>query len=70
MVTAIVIVVFAVIAVHEMIPIMRTGRKLELLLYVTLLSLSFAVLFLATIGITLPGPTGVIKAIVRYIMQP
>ncbi len=61
MLAAIVLIVFAAVIVIEFIPSIKQTPLKEKVIYCVLLSVSFVVLFLYSIGIVVPGPSDAIK---------
>ena len=66
MLTAIVCIVYAFVIVTEFIPSKKQTPMKEKVIYCTLLSASFAILFLFSIDIVVPGPSEAIKNFVGF----
>jgi hypothetical protein len=60
MVIVIVIVVYFLTVLFDFIPIVKSGKKKEYLVYLTFLAISFTVLILYGLDIKVPGPTDLI----------
>jgi len=66
--TAIIIALFAGAIFLDYIPGWQHRRKKDNLVYGMLLALSFGILFLFTVGITVPSPSNAIYNIVKMII--
>ena len=67
MLTAIVILLYFCVVLFDFLPSVKTLSKKGSIVYCTFLSLSFAVLFLYSIDIKVPGPSEAIKSIIQKI---
>jgi cytochrome b561 len=67
MLTAIVLVLFALTAVMDWLPDIRKRPKKETVVYGLLWSCGLAVLFLYSVGVAVPSPSGAIRSVVEAI---
>jgi hypothetical membrane protein len=70
MVTAIVFVLFFLTFFVDFLPNAKKLKLRDSIIYCALLSISFAILMLYSVGITVPGPTEPIKHIVELFIKP
>ena len=64
MLTVIVVLFYLFIVLFDLIPIVKSGKKKESVVYSALLAVSFVVLILYNFDIKVPGPTELIKNII------
>lgn len=67
MVTAIVVILYAVVIIVDFMVTGKHWPMKERVVYWAILILSFGGMFLASLGIQVPGPSGVIRNIVEWI---
>lgn len=60
MAIAIIMVVYGLTVIFDLIPIIKSGKKKEYLVYLSFLAISFTVLILFGLDIKVPGPTDLI----------
>lgn len=67
--TSIVIVLYFFVVVFDFLPVKNIIGKKAIFVYFAILSISFCVLFLYTINITIPSPSDYIKALINMILK-
>lgn len=65
MLTVIVVLLYGIVVSLDFLPKIRHHPKKDSLIYCTLLSVSFLILLLFSLDITIPGPTDTIKRLVQ-----
>lgn len=68
MLTGIVIIVFIGIILFDFIPNRKSRKKKENVFYGAILAVSFCILALYSLGVTLPSPTKAIENIVKSVV--
>ena len=68
MLTAIVLIVFALTVAFDWLPGIKTKPARETLVYGLLMSVALIILFLYTIGIEIEGPSNAIRSVVEAII--
>lgn len=67
--TSIVIILYFLIFVFDFLPVKNNMGKKVKFVYFAILSISFCVLFLYTINITVPSPSDYIKALLNMFLK-
>jgi cell division protein FtsW (lipid II flippase) len=61
----ILVIAYIVIIVRELIPLIKKKNPKDTLVYIGCLTLSFMILLLFNLGMKIPSPTNLIKAVVK-----
>lgn len=70
MLTTIVILLYVCVVLFDFLPSKKKQKKKESIIYFAILSVSFSVLILYSLGIKVPGPSDSIKNIVEKLFMP
>lgn len=69
MLTGIVILLFVFVYFFDYKPVFKNGEKNEKIVHVSIMAISFVILILYSIDITLPSPTEPIKNVVSFLFN-
>lgn len=69
MLTVIVILLFVFVYFFDYKPVFKNGKKNEKIVHVSIMAISFVILILFSIGITLPSPTEPIKNVINLLFD-
>ena len=68
MVTAIVVILYACVVVFDLVPLFKKGQKKEGWIYTVCFAVTFCVLILHTLGISVPSPAPLIEKTIRALL--
>lgn len=69
MIVVIIIIIYVLVVAFDYVPIIKQKNKGEIILYTSLLILSFILILLIAIEVKLPNPTNLIKYLLKPIIK-